>query len=69
MLQHQSIGFQPINMAPPLAHVESARNLLFGLPKANQLSCQKLSRFDQQQSEYPSAITIKDKNLVLSLKK
>jgi len=33
MLQHQSVGFQPINPAPREPHIESARNLLFGKPK------------------------------------
>jgi hypothetical protein len=58
------VGFQPINPAPPPPHIESARNLLFGSPKPDQLSCQQLSRFDQQQqfqeAEYPSAVTVEE---------
>ena len=51
MLQQQSVGFQPINPAPMPPHIESARNLLFGKPKPDQLSCRQLSRFDQQEFE------------------
>ena len=51
MLQQQSVGFQPVNHAPRPPHIESARNLLFGKPKPDQLSCRRLSRFDSQQFE------------------
>ena len=53
MLQQQSVGFQPINPpinpAPMPPQIESARNLLFGKPKPDQLSCrQDQSRFQTQ---------------------
>ncbi|MFT6843712.1 MAG: hypothetical protein ACJASR_002496 [Psychroserpens sp.] len=51
MLQQQSVGFQPLRQASPQPHIESARNLLFGKPKADQSSCRHLSLFDSQQSE------------------
>jgi hypothetical protein len=51
MLQQQSVGFQPVRQASPPPHIESARNLLFGKPKADQSSCRRLSVFDSQQSE------------------
>jgi hypothetical protein len=51
MLQQQSVGFQPVIQASPPPHIESARNLLFGKPKADQSSCRRLSVFDSQQSE------------------
>lgn len=51
MSQQQSIGFQPVRQASPPPHIESARNLLFGKPKADQSSCRRLSVFDSQQSE------------------
>ncbi len=41
MLQQQSVGFQPVRQAPPPPHIESARNLLFGKPKSDQLFCQQ----------------------------
>lgn len=51
VLQQQSVGFQPVRQASPPPHIESARNLLFGKPKADQSSCRRLSVFDSQQSE------------------
>nr|UZC30147.1 hypothetical protein [Entomoneis sp.]UZC30230.1 hypothetical protein [Entomoneis sp.] len=51
MLQQQSAGFQPVRQAPPPPHIQSARNLLFGKPKPDQLSCRRLSMFDSQQFE------------------
>ena len=51
MLQQQSEGFQPIRpvQAPP--HIQSAQELLFGKRKPDQLSCQRASMFDSQESE------------------
>jgi hypothetical protein len=49
--QQQSAGFQPVRQASPPPHIESARNLLFGKPKADQSSCRRLSMFDSQQFE------------------
>ena len=51
LLQQQSVGFQSVRQASPPPHIESARNLLFGKPKADQSSCRRLSVFDSQQSE------------------
>jgi len=39
MLQQQSVSFQPVNHTQLPPHIESARNLLFGKPKPDQLSC------------------------------
>ncbi len=54
MLQHQSVGFQPINQTPLPPHLESARNLLFGKSKPDQFSCRRLSIFDPQEFEKSS---------------
>jgi hypothetical protein len=51
ILQHQSVGFQPVRQAPMAPHMESARNLLFGKPKPDQFSCRRLSMFGSQQFE------------------
>jgi hypothetical protein len=52
LVQQQTNGFQPVRYdPPPPPHIESARNLLFGKPKADQSSCRHLSVFDSQQSE------------------
>ena len=68
MLQQQSVSFQPVNHAhaqlPP--YIESARNLLFGKPKLDQLSCRQLSRFDsfetisKNSADYRQKITFLD---------
>ena len=64
MLQHQSVGFQPVRQVPMSPHMESARNLLFGKPKPDQFSCRRLSMVDSQQqsqeAEYPSALTVEE---------
>jgi hypothetical protein len=54
MLQQQGVGFQPVRQAPMPPHLESARNLLFGKPKPDQLSCQQASMFDPQEFEKSS---------------
>jgi hypothetical protein len=54
MLQQQSVGFQPVRQAPLPPHLESARNLLFGKPKSDQLFCQQASMFDRQEFEKSS---------------
>ena len=41
MLQQQSVGFQPRNPESMPPHIESARNLLFGKSKLDQLSCRQ----------------------------
>lgn len=49
--EQQSVGFQLVRQASPPPHIESAQNLLFGKPKADQSSYRCLSVFDSQQSE------------------
>jgi hypothetical protein len=58
MLQHQSVGFQPVRQAPPPPHIESAQNLLFGKPKSDQLFCQQASMFDPQEFEKSSLYSL-----------
>ena len=58
LLQQQSVGFQPVRQAPPPPHIESARNLLFGKPKSDQLFCQQASMFDPQESEKSSLYSL-----------
>ena len=58
MLQQQSVGFQAVRQAPPPPHIESARNLLFGKPKSDQLFCQQASMFDPQESEKSSPYSL-----------
>jgi hypothetical protein len=69
MLQHQSVGFQPINQAPLPPNIKSARNLLFGKPKPDQFFCRQLSRFDHQEFKtidpYSSEVLSKENALAL----
>lgn len=51
MLQQQSVGFQPVNHVPLPPHIESARNLLFGKPKSDRLSCREYQYRSQTQLE------------------
>jgi len=41
MLQHQSVGFNPVTPVVRPPHVEAAFNLLFGKPKNNKFSSQR----------------------------
>jgi hypothetical protein len=66
MLQQKSVGFQPVNNPPCPPHIESARNLLFGKPKPDQLSCRQLSRFDRQEFETYSS-QVMSKKIALAL--
>ena len=72
MLQQQGAGFQPVRQVPPPPHLELARNLLFGKPKPDQLSCRQLSKFDQQEFEkidpYSSQVMSKENALALITK-
>ena len=58
MLKQQSVGFQPVRQAPLPLHIESARNLLFGKQKSDQLFCQQASMFDPQESEKSSLYSL-----------
>jgi hypothetical protein len=51
MLQHQSVGFQPVNQVPLPPHIESARNLLFGKAKSDRFSCRQYQYRSQTQLE------------------
>ena len=42
MLQQQSVGFQPVRPVARPPHVEAAQNLLFGKPKPDQFSSQRV---------------------------
>ena len=50
--------FQPIRQAPPLPHIQSALDLLFGKPKSDQLFCQQASMFDPQEFEESSPYSL-----------
>jgi hypothetical protein len=69
MLQHQSVGFQPINQSPLPPNIKSARNLLFGKPKPDQFSCRQLSSFNHQEFKtidpYSSEVLSKENALAL----
>ena len=51
MLQHQSVGFQPVNHVPSPPHIESAKDLLFGKAKSDRLSCRQYKHRSQTQLE------------------
>ena len=40
MLQHQSVGFQPVQQIKQPPHIERRNNLLFGKPKTDRFSSQ-----------------------------
>lgn len=58
MLQHQSVGFQPLKQSTQAPHIESAQNLLFQKPKSDQLFCQQASMFDSQELEKSSLYSL-----------